>query len=471
MVFIMNNSDLLLKLKRKNLWWQSPLLIEEDEKLKELASLRYPYRFPEISGIDLGMSGIYTIRGLRQIGKSTAIKGMIRSLLLEEKVAPGAVFYFSCDGIHSHEVLFEVIDAYLSEVAPQSGQLFIFIDEITFVEEWQRAVKELADEGRLARAAVVMTGSNMIDLKRSAELLPGRRGKAAMHDVQLHPLGFGQFVRLIDPALGGLTVADALGRIGRFQELFDHYLLCGGIPQAVNVYFEGGLHSLPPYIYEIYRSWILGDILKARKSEAVFESIVAYLLKSLTTPVSWYKLGKESHLVSHSAAMDYVELLERMFVLLRLEMIDPSSRRPVFRKNKKIYFADPLIHDALRALVDGFTEESWASSRRWIDDAGNLAKKVEQAVMADLCREHGKAYYWAGEKEMDAAVKVPGGRLDFHEVKYQGRVSASEFSWFPKVFPGAPLTVYTRRDFENAGPVRCVPVCLALSCGVISAGR
>lgn len=455
-----DNSDILLKIKRKNPWWQAAVLISEDEKLRELGALKYPYHFSELDKIKLFEPGIYTIRGIRQIGKSTAIKTIIRDLLLSHKVESRSVFYFSCDGIHEHQELFDVIDTYLSEVSLHK-QNFIFIDEVTFVDEWQRAIKELADDGRLSNATVLLTGSNLIDLRKSSELLPGRRGRASVHDINISPLTFKEFVGLVKPDLSVLSLNDAIKCLDEYQTLFKNYLLCGGIPKVINEYFSREQRSIPSYIYDMYRSWILGDILKAKKSEAIFESIIAYLIKSLATPVSWYKIGKESHLVSHTAAMDYVELLERMFVVKRLEHIDLGTRKPVFRKNKKIYFSDPFVFDALLALNEGLSEESWMCAKKWIDTPENVSKKVEQAVVLNLGRENRDIYYWLGDREVDIVVKN-AANLTFHEIKYQSRVSASEFLWFNKLFKNEKLTVYTQRNYDVLENITCIPTCLGL---------
>ncbi len=126
------NTDNILFLQRKNPWWSNVSLIEVDEKLQELKSLKYQYHFSQLDRINLKDPGIYTIRGIRQIGKSTAIKILVKQLLLSDKVDPKSIVYFSCESIHDDRELFALIDAYLKNIA-QSSHAFIFIDEITSV--------------------------------------------------------------------------------------------------------------------------------------------------------------------------------------------------------------------------------------------------------------------------------------------------------------------------------------------------
>src|SRR5437016_1783823 len=64
---------------RQNRWWLSSALIEQDRHLARLraATLRgspeLPFRFDR--------DAIYTLRGPRQVGKSTVLKRQIRALL------------------------------------------------------------------------------------------------------------------------------------------------------------------------------------------------------------------------------------------------------------------------------------------------------------------------------------------------------------------------------------------------------
>jgi hypothetical protein len=53
----------------------------------------------------------------------------------------------------------------------------LFIDEITAVAGWQKAIKRLADSGALRKVLLITTGSKAGDIQREAELLPGRKGK------------------------------------------------------------------------------------------------------------------------------------------------------------------------------------------------------------------------------------------------------------------------------------------------------
>ncbi len=95
-------------------------------------------------------------------------------ILLEKQIPPQQVFYFSLDRIEDFNQLYDLIECYLSRIRPtNTKRLYIFLDEISFVREWQRGMKALADEGRLKRTTVMLTGSNLLDIGKGAERLPG----------------------------------------------------------------------------------------------------------------------------------------------------------------------------------------------------------------------------------------------------------------------------------------------------------
>jgi len=70
---------------------------------------------------------------------------------------------------------------------------YIFIDEITAIEDWQKSLKYLVDIGLLDNCLVVLTGSSAYDLKRSSERLPGKKGYGK--NLVYISITFGEFLR------------------------------------------------------------------------------------------------------------------------------------------------------------------------------------------------------------------------------------------------------------------------------------
>lgn len=84
----------------------------------------------------------------RQVGKTTMIKLIIKNL--PNEVKPEAIFYYSCDLLNDYEDLLDVLRRYL-KIKEERGikTSYIFLDEITYVNERSRAIKYGIDRGCL----------------------------------------------------------------------------------------------------------------------------------------------------------------------------------------------------------------------------------------------------------------------------------------------------------------------------------
>ena len=64
---------------------------------------------------------------------------------------------------------------HFSDVNIDSSQLlYILIDEITSIKDWNLELKYLQDSGIAKNAVILTTGSNASALRKEGELLPGR---------------------------------------------------------------------------------------------------------------------------------------------------------------------------------------------------------------------------------------------------------------------------------------------------------
>ena len=236
-----------------NPWWENPSLIKKDVKLEELGEMSFQWTPPIINKINLNVDAIYSIRGPRQVGKSTAIKLMIKDLLLKKKVNSFNIFYFIAERLGSFENLIRIIEDYLEEDQINKKQrIYFFIDEISGLNDWQKAFKFLKDAGYLKKATFVVTGSHSLDIKRGVERLPGRRGRIENLDQIFHPISFRDFSfiyysqfkkdkKIISLISKKINYKDSVN-LGYLQkklnEILDVYILTGGFPRAIDDYFK-----------------------------------------------------------------------------------------------------------------------------------------------------------------------------------------------------------------------------------------
>ncbi|GAH59318.1 unnamed protein product, partial [marine sediment metagenome] len=114
----------------------------------------------------------------------------------------------------------------------------------------QGALKRLADEGALREVLIVTTGSNAVDLRRGSERLPGRKGRLGRTSYYFTPISFSEFKHVCGRELG--------------EDLVHAYLLTGGSPVACAEIAQMG--SVPEYVHEMTRDWILGDCAAAGRN-------------------------------------------------------------------------------------------------------------------------------------------------------------------------------------------------------------
>ena len=460
----------LAKIQEHNPWWRRPEFILEDNFIVELERQKYPFFHSLCRDLPTDKDGVLTLRGPRRVGKTTLLKLLIKRLLLEEKIEKENVFFFPCDTIKDFKELESLLNLYLDYIRPKTGErLFIFLDEISFVSEWQRTIKSLVDAGKLRNALCLITGSNILDLKYSSERLPGRRGEIFPWDIELRPLSFRQFVELLKPELLADPLSSSLSLLPEFQKLFSDFLLTGGFPVTINEYLAKGYISTETY--EIFLAWIEGDLHKVGKSEELAYQIIHRLFVHLTSPVSLYKLSRESGIASHTTVEEYLDILEKMFLVFKVPFFSLDEKQIKTRKNRKLYFSDPFIFNCLKAKVEGFSQNAFSYLRDFVSKAEQKPFLVENTVGAHLKRQCPSLYFGRSgkDKEIDF-VGFAEGVYSYFEVKYQTKVTPEEFSWTKGLAGGNELTVLSRKDYQK-DQISLIPVELFLGYSLSKIGR
>ncbi len=397
---------------------------KSDPRLAELAAcpVRLPHLDDVIKKIPL-QEGIFSILGPRQVGKSTLLRLLVKKILV--LLPPSAVALVEGDAIETWRELLSLLTDCLQKLPSQSLRGAILIDEITSIPEWYRALKLLADRGQLKRIFLLYTGSSVTSLKEGGEFLPGRRGRHRETSFEVFPVAYGQ-------------IADHLS--------LEEYFKIGGFPWAINEYLR--LHTLPPYVGEIYWGWLKGEFLKRGKSDILLKHVVTNLSQRLCTPFSNNKLAQESGIVSHETARQYLELLQNCFAIKELMWIDPIKKKIAPRKNRKYYPLDPLLYHLFR----GSGAYDWTPLPLSPEEQGRIAELVVcQELNRKLKTQNLDLGYWMGKREIDF-MPVPV------EVKYQNRVIPDEFAWFKKSFPKLTLLILTKNDTFYRDGLKAMPL-------------
>jgi predicted AAA+ superfamily ATPase len=106
--------------------------------------------------------GIIVIRGPRQYGKSTWLEYQLRETL--RQFGPRTALFLNGDYIAGPDELDSDIESLMSYFPEETSVRRLFIDEITAVAGWQKAIKRLADRGVLRKVLLITTGSKASDI-------------------------------------------------------------------------------------------------------------------------------------------------------------------------------------------------------------------------------------------------------------------------------------------------------------------
>ncbi len=415
------------ELTRLNPWWKNKHAMEDDfhlTKVKYAAINWHPRLIPKLS------EGIYSIRGPRQIGKTTWIKQTIKELL--QSVSPENIMFFNCDLLHSNEDIVKTIRTYVELLHP-AGIKYIFLDEVSYVSEWQLGVKHLYDSGELKDTVLVITGSYSIDIKKAFEKLPGRLGGGKRH-YKLLPLTFREYLSTIDsPLLGKKNLKLYLEELN--QE-FKSYLLTGGFPAVIDCYKKNGF--IDESLYETYKNWIIGDLEKWGKSEKNSKQLFKRIFETYTSEINWDTLSGGTEIKSHTTVKEYVSSFEDIFAVEFVHKMDYNKKIPDYPKSKKIYFGDPFIYYSVWKWCFG-EEKCFNLFKEQLQNnlfvskivegtvLNHLTKHLEQKSSLDRFDYKDTVFYWRNRTnsvEIDFVLKQG---LQAFEVKWSEQVKSNNF--------------------------------------------
>lgn len=410
----------------QNRWWKNKEEILEDEKVKIALKKKHKllYEFKEKKNI--------LFVGPRQSGKTTFFKLLIYDLLFNKKVNPKEVCFFSCELLDNYKDIVEVIRKFNILANPK----YIFLDEVSFVKNWNKAIKYLVDSNLLRGKTLYVTGSCSIELKK--ERFPGRNIKIK----NFYPLSFKEFVKIF----GSKELREIVGKKFKFtnakeayenalklinfkdelDKLFYNFIKSGGFPRAFFELVENG--KIKEETYEIYWNWLINDIAKLEKSEKIAIGVLKGIVKNYSNKFSLNSIAKEIEIGSHITVREYLKIFEALMAIINLHSFDLNKKTVIFRKMRKSYFIDPFILHSVNFKLFGFTYE-------------DIAKIVEGIIVENIVRKLGnlKAGFYHNRKEIDICFNNFGT-----EIKWQEKISEADF---PKVAVKNKILV-SKEDLE-----------------------
>lgn len=441
---------------------ESPSVFSDfDPHLRQLRNQVLVYRFPLLDHLPGKTPGIYSISGGRQIGKTTLLK-LWMAELLQKPVDPARIVYFTGELIDDHHSLVRLVTETVQEM-PKSKICYLLLDEVTYIRDWDKGIKFLADAGILENIILLLTGSDTVIIKEARMRFPGRRGPADKVDFLIHPLSFFEFIKLGSSfaedeleILHNHEAQDIAPLIDRLSKAFERYLIHGGFLTAINDMEKKG--AINPATLYTYSDWIRGDVLKKGKKEHYLRDILSAIVNRYGSQVTWNALSKDLSIDHPKTVADYVALLESMGVAFVQAAVleDKLSASP--KKARKMMFTDPFIFHAVRAWLrpskDPYTQQVKAA----LSDPQWPARLAEACVATHSSRQY-PTYYIKAKGEVDVAY-VHKNRLWPIEVKWTTQIRPKDLKQVAK-YPNSRILTRQRQSGEIMGiPTEPLPLAL-----------
>ena len=453
------------ELSKYNPWWQGSIEEDRDIKRYEQATLRW--RPNLMCHIDATSDAVWSVRGPRQVGKTTMVKLLIKDRL-EQGMPARNILYFACDLIRDQTDLFDVISTYHQWIRSlDHGRLLLCLDEVSRVEDWQHAIKHFVDLYGLEGITFILTSSHSIDLKTSTERLPGRTGELGAQHKILLPMKFSEYVGLraseleLPPIESGDLDALTKGHIPasarallpfreKLDTLLQEYLLTGGVITACNDFVDAG--HIRQATFDMYVRQIIGDLSAIRRQEQTAKAILEGVIDHITTHVSLDSLRKKKGIPSPSTMPQYIGVLSDMFLVNELFRIHADGRVDT-AKEKKLYIPNPFFFHAIRGWTKYPTTDHFEAAVSFLQDSQRKSQLIESVVGDHLARASynlkprdtfsvsDSIFYHKNKRgaETDFVLRTEGHLMAF-DVVYQNSINSEDLKPLQSFTTGCMIT-------------------------------
>lgn len=424
--------DIKQSLIINNVWWQNQKINPQfllGRKREEFYNI--------IKKID--EKRILSIIGPRRVGKSTLIYQTINYLLEDKKIDPKRVLLFSGDDpslfFNENDKISDILEIYFNEILEESisnltAKVYIFIDEIHFIKNWQNYLKICFD--RKYNIKFIVTGSSSLHLFKNAnESLLGR-----IENIYVLPLTFKQFLNfhrtyvskqddIILPKFDLDNPEESFKNLENIyynenlkitiHKILKEYILVGGYPE----YFEDrDIEIWQRHLADdIITRGIYKDILTIYniKSPEILEKLMYYIADNNAQTFSYSSMAGNFG-VDTVTLMSYVGYLKQAFLINVLENYSTNIGK-IIRSNKKISILDNGIQNSLLKKKE-LTN----------NDIGHIIESMVDFDIRLICeKENYNQYYYRNSNKEEIDI-ILDRKIDIIpiEVKYTNQIENAD---------------------------------------------
>lgn len=346
------------------------------------------------------------VAGPRQVGKTTLAKDLLGD-------GPG---YLNWDVAEHRELILR------GELPP--GDLLV-LDEIHKYRSWRNYLKGLFDSGQWP--GILVTGSARLDLyRRGGDSLQGR-----YHFLRLLPLSVAEL---------GLGSADELSGL----------LELGGFPEP---YFSSSQVEARRWSLEYRQRLLEGDVQTLERVQDMgnLELLMLRLPELVGSPLS-VNAVREDLRVAHKTVSNWLDILERLYAIVRLPPFGAPRIRAV-RKAQKHYQMDWTLVDE-----PGIRFENMVAIHmlKWVGwEADTQGRELELRYFRDI-----------DGREVDFVVTEKRNPILMVECKWRDRPIDKGFRYLKARFPDCPawqISATGTKDYLTPHGIRVCPATVFLS--------
>jgi predicted AAA+ superfamily ATPase len=311
--------DIVEELYRQNPWW---------EEIPSFDFVERAFYLDLLKG-QLKKKDIVFVVGLRRVGKTTLFRMLVEYLL--SVVSPRKILYVTLDSYNlGDSSIHGILEEYRKEhKLKRSEKIFLFLDEITYKDDFSLELKNLYDLENIKIFAGSSSSASVIGKKTYLT------GRSRM--IEILPLDFGEFLLFKD-----IKVKKSEKYL--LEKYFEDYMRYGGMPEFV-------LTGDVSYIYSLLDDIIYKDIVSIHKVKdvKVVKDFFKMLMERSGKKMSLNKIAKVMD-ISVDTARRFFNYFSSTFLVYPIEKCGKLNER--LRAPKKIYAADVGIRNTITGFRD-----------------------------------------------------------------------------------------------------------------------
>ncbi|MFA4818182.1 MAG: ATP-binding protein [Parcubacteria group bacterium] len=362
-----------------------------------------------IKGAIQGERKVIIIYGPRQAGKTTLIKSLLASM--------GAKYeYFTGDDLYAQNLFGKNELESLKRVLKND---IVVIDEAQKIENIGLSLKLIFDNLPMK---IIASGSASFDLANKLnESLTGRT-----KTFWLYPMAYAEIKEKYRKTSPEIAIEEML-RFGMYPK----------------VHTLENDDEKENYLYEYLNNYLYKDILAfagVRKPKKVVD-LLTLLALQVGKEVAISELAQNLSL-SQKAVESYLDILEKMFVIMNLRGFSRNLRKEI-SKTSKYYFMDVGLRNA---LVRNFNPLNLRS------DAGDLFENwliIEKIKAANIFEKPANFYFWRtyDQQEIDL-IEERAGKLRGYEIKWKKKNAKAPEEWL-KTYENSSFEIINRDNYSE----------------------